>query len=222
MGLITFMKMGFSNMDFSSFSGELLNRNVVRTSKFIKLKHPFTNTCHENMIYIKWLPVIDLTGQGNYLGITETDTWVLSSSEGLKPIDNQDRFIAILSLLEKEYPSLIEELKLFEESINQEIDIISIFPFSEIVIAGLEHTGEYWTNLAINWIEYLDDTKQLMFIDVLNNTIDSPRLTQKTRHRIKKILKRLALIKNCNRKTKDTVSKNKQNTERGQTPLKDK
>lgn len=178
-------------MDIYKRINSKVSNDLTKLSSFMELIKPFTNPLNKKMEEVSWIPIYVFPETNECFGIAETNTWVLTSEEGLKPIDNQDRYIAVIKFLEIDYDDLIFKLIEFENSTLNDSVLVSVFPFVEIIRGGVLHTGEYWTNLAIEWYEKIEPKKQTMLLNDFTKITNSPRLSQKTKHKIKKILKHL-------------------------------
>jgi len=155
--------------------------------KLMNMKLPFTDSQHEGMKKIRWLPIIDMSNHGDFFGITETGMWAVTSSEGLKPVDNQDRFIGVICILEHPFDVIEKQLKNF--TCDKDMCLTEYFPFVETVKYGLELEREHWTNLALDWYESFDEKQKIQLNNLLPKLLKSKSLSQNTRHRVKKILK---------------------------------
>jgi hypothetical protein len=105
------------------------------------------------------------------------------------PVDNQVRFIGVICILEHPFDVIVKQLKNF--ACNKDMCLTDYFPFVETVQYGLEYEQEHWTNLALDWYDCFDDNQQSQLYDLFPKLIKSKSLTQKSRHRVKKILKEI-------------------------------
>ncbi|WP_395373537.1 hypothetical protein [Marinicella sp. W31] len=156
----------------------------------LKLNYKFKSSNYVNNDQTNWFPIAE-TKPGVFVGITEENIWVVNGSAGLIPLDKTENFILGSLLIEKGYERVYKELRKLELSCEGNLDLIEVFPFVEIAKARLIDPSDYWLDLVLKWHDHFDeDQKKSLKVD-FENIRNSKRLSQKARHKVKKVLKYL-------------------------------
>lgn len=135
---------------------------------------------------VSWVPLLYFENLNMKLGILLDGRWVVEGKNCLFILDEPKLYVRVMALLE--IPINIVHKKI-ADTINVpdlEIQILEIFPFVEIVKAGLEQKSEYWAEIALEWFGYLPFNKKKLLIESLDKITTAPWASQKLRHRTKK------------------------------------
>lgn len=139
---------------------------------------------------LNWISVAELFGGRFSLGLTSNGFWARSTGPVVQIISDDASCVFFLPVLE-ELPEavrgkIIDGLKCCGLS----EDFIALFPFEEIVVAGLKSQSERWSNLALKWVLFIPQSKVLeLELDALSKSGE----TQKIRHTARKIAKQLKI-----------------------------
>ena len=138
---------------------------------------------------IKWFPVLMISE--NYMGLSDYGQWVVETREGLHVLSDERPFVFILPLLERSTSSIKLILSDFFKSLSIETNPWEIFPYLELIRAGLEKESDYWAELAFNWFKELSAKEKHSMKEALSVIVDAKWASQKVRHLARKELKRL-------------------------------
>jgi len=141
-------------------------------------------------VNVDWFRVIEIQSN-DFMGITKKGLWVVEGAAGLIPLDKIEKFIFVSLLIEKPYKNIVKELRKLEFSSDGNLNLVRAFPFIDIIKARLTYPSDYWLGFIIDWYDCFDeDQKQSLKVD-FENIRNSSRLSQKARHKVKKVLKYL-------------------------------
>jgi hypothetical protein len=150
--------------------------------------------CKERVIsegqHLHWIPVFSLKRRKT-IGLVDRGHWGLLVNEDLIILDHLTKFKFAVTALEFKYAQVVKNLTVFEESFHVQEDLVSLFPFVELVKAGLEWETSYWVELALSWCVELDLGQQSLLKNHLAQLTQEKQLTQNVRHKSKKILSRV-------------------------------
>ncbi len=138
---------------------------------------------------INWIPVL---ARGEfYMGISEEGEWVVEVKEGLHCLSIQRVFVYAMVLLEQPIDSVREKLLSFFKEADVATNIDEIFPFVEIVRAGLDQGADYWAELAFRWYHEIPVEKKRALKDSICKVSDAKWASQKIRQKAEKELRGL-------------------------------
>lgn len=133
-----------------------------------------------------WFPVLELKGKFS-LGITELGYWGVQAGERFILLDEESKFGFVVAFLEIPYAEIVQLL----DKVEDEIDLVSIFPFKEIIAAGLDYKSDHWVKCSLDWFDKLKTIEKLNLKDNLMEIVQSKYLSQKNRQKASSYLNRL-------------------------------
>ncbi|MEN5089739.1 hypothetical protein ABE458_03535 [Pseudomonas protegens] len=140
---------------------------------------------------LSWLPVAKLCGGRFLLGLTSKGLWARSTEFFVQTVSDEAACVFFLPVLE-ELPEvvrceMIDGLKGYGLSEG----FIDLFPFEQIVLAGLRSQSEYWSGLALKWALFVPRSNSL---DAELEVLSKAGETQQIRHSARKIAKQLKTL----------------------------
>lgn len=136
---------------------------------------------------VNWLPIAKLCEGRFLLGLT-FQGWARSTESFVQVISDETAFVFFLPLLE-EFPDVVRE-KMIEglKCYNLSEVFVMLFPFEQIIVAGLRSQSEYWSRLALEWVLSVPGSSNL---EVELKALSKTGHTQQIRHSARKIAKQL-------------------------------
>jgi DNA-binding transcriptional regulator YiaG len=144
---------------------------------------------------VRWLPIIDVSRKGYYLGLTEEGIWVSDSRDQLIRLGKNGFFVPLLPLLEQDYEAFLSHFKASLKNFGLPYSIISTLPLLDAVTCGLEHGSDYWAALALKWIESCKKLQTIELIPKLEKVLKAKWASQPVRQKSKRLLVVLAASK---------------------------
>jgi hypothetical protein len=144
---------------------------------------------------VRWLPIIDVSGKNFYLGLSEEGFWVADSRDKLIRLGKNGFFVPLLPILEQDYEEFLSHFKASLENRGLPVSIVSIFPWLETVICGLEQGSDYWAALALQWLESRKELQTVELEQVLKKVSKAKWASQKVRQRSKRLKFAISLDK---------------------------
>lgn len=123
--------------------------------------------------------------------------WVLLSLDYRWGYEKEDEFISfsspsvcipLLPLLELSYP---EAVILVQQGLNQagaDLNLLSIFPFNDLLHLALNWETDYWVSLAVRWLENGYPISEEL-VDCLKPWQEEKKHSQGLRHRAQRLIK---------------------------------
>ncbi|WP_163833301.1 hypothetical protein [Spartinivicinus ruber] len=136
-----------------------------------------------------WLPIYKIQGSGFYIGITSDNQWVIETNNSLFSLDASNRAIPIMELLELQPSEFYSAFYSACEEKGILKDIQQNFPVKKVIETGINQKSDYWCSLALNWLQALPMAEIGPFKSQLMDILEEKWLSQKTKQRIKKLLK---------------------------------
>ena len=136
---------------------------------------------------VRWMPILSCGKPAFRIGVLENGDWAVEDKAGLRHLDEQPSYLYVMALLEQPATSVRERLKAF----FSDSDIGSVFPFANVVRAGLDQKSEYWADLAFRWLGEIPAEGRISLEDSVARIADAGWASQKLRQKAKKELKRL-------------------------------
>ncbi len=136
---------------------------------------------------VRWMPILWCGKPDFRMGVLENGDWAVEDKAGLRHLDEQPSYLYVMALLEQPAISVRERLKAFFSA----SDIGSVFPFANVVRAGLDQKSEYWADLAFRWLGEIPEEGRISLEDSVARIADAGWASQKLRQKAKKELKRL-------------------------------
>ena len=130
---------------------------------------------------ITWYPIEVF--EKNNIGISENNLIVISKDNKVYELNNK-HFRFLINILEEDIDAFNKKRNIINEQYG--FDFIDIFPFKEIIKIVLNSYGDYWINLALDWITYFDYNDDWFKMKMKEIMINS-KYSQKIRHKIKKL-----------------------------------
>ncbi|GEM_PF-1978291 len=136
----------------------------------------------------RWIWIASVSEYGVSLGISEGGYWVIEAENIITPIVEGKHLRDLLPCLKMspDEMTLLITKNLTKRGLS--VKIWDGFPLQDLVMSGLKSRSDFWANLALNWVEEFPTTT--LFAEELEEIIGAEWVTQKTRHKAKKILKR--------------------------------
>jgi len=144
---------------------------------------------------VHWLPIIDVSGKNFYLGLSEKGFWVVESRDKLLRLGKNS--VPLLPILEQDYEEFLSHFKASLKKVGFPISVVSIFPWLETIICGLEQGSDYWAALAIKWLESRKELQTIELEPILREVSRAKWASQKIRQKSKRLL-RLVISKPSN------------------------
>ena len=101
-----------------------------------------------------WTPIFvyeSSVGTEHRIGLTDSGVWSAEYSDGLH-ITNTEKYFAFVTVLEMQRGVFVSTLKKCLSELSLSENIISTFPFDEVMLAAMKHSG-HWGQLAEQWLE---------------------------------------------------------------------
>jgi hypothetical protein len=133
---------------------------------------------------VEWWPVLQDQATGLWLGITRTGEWLHETKSGHVVFAAENKMVPL-------YPYLERSIERVRSQLIPKLGAISWpaeFPFEALALAALTARNQYWSGLAVGWIEQGLVTDALMA--ALGDVDESGWGSQEFRHRVKRLLKR--------------------------------
>ena len=140
---------------------------------------------------VTWYPIIPISESGSSMGISSAGEWVVEVSEGIHHLDKPQLYVYVMVLLEKPYEDVYEEVLNILKRTSVDEEPGCIFPFVEIVNAGLEQGSDYWAALAFGWFDMFSEEDKLRLRDALLKVMKAKWASQKIRQKAKRELNKL-------------------------------
>jgi len=138
---------------------------------------------------VRWIPIIDVSGMGFFLGIDEEGKWVADSKDDIIEIGSKS-YVPLLHILELTYYEFYSKLSESVSKLGLPDFVVSTFPLTETIRCGLEQGADYWAGLALNWCENYGKTELQPLEDALEKLSSEKRASQKVRQRVRRLLKK--------------------------------
>ena len=135
---------------------------------------------------VRWLPIIDVSGKNFYLGLSEKGFWVVESRDKLLRLDKNG--IPLLPILEQDFEEFLSHFKASLKKVGLPLSVVSIFPWLETVICGLEQGSDYWAALAIKWLQSRKELQTVELEPILKEVSEAKWASQKVRQKSKRLL----------------------------------
>jgi len=126
---------------------------------------------------------------------SNNEQWCVNHRDGrIITFEDYNDCVFLLPILEYSYNDAIYIIKQNIVDNNLSLNILNSFPFEKIVKRALFYSTEHWPQHALQWIEewieegFLLDEECISLLESIY--IDNTR-TQKFRHRIKRLLKKI-------------------------------
>lgn len=140
---------------------------------------------------VRWIPIIDVSGMGFFLGIDEEGKWVADSKDDIIEISSKSS-VPLLPALELAYYEFCSKLSECVSKLGLPDSVMSTFPLTDTIRCGLEQVSDYWAESALNWCENYEKTElQRNLKDALEKLFFEKRASQKVRQRAKRLLEKI-------------------------------
>jgi len=154
---------------------------------------PYENFTQSHFLDSKFIPILQLKPDLN-MGLSENGNWVVEGKNSIYILTTPESYGRVVVLLERSIYEVSKELKIFFANVNIDADIDLIFPFIDIVRAGLGFGTIYWAELAFKWFDELPVTRKVELKDSLEKIKGEKWISQRLRHKVIKELKRVAKV----------------------------
>ncbi|MEG8236299.1 hypothetical protein [Pseudomonas orientalis] len=140
---------------------------------------------------LSWLPVAKLCGGRFLLGLTSKGLWARSTESVVQTVSDETTCVFFLPVLE-DLPEVVR-CKMIDglKGYGLSEQFIDLFPFEQIVLAGLRSQSEYWSGLALKWALFVPRSNSL---EAELEALSKDGETQKIRHLARKIAKQLKVL----------------------------
>ncbi|WP_162958850.1 hypothetical protein [Nocardia yunnanensis] len=133
----------------------------------------------------EWIPVIRYQS-GLWLGVSDGELHIGTEHEPTKPIDHAN-LVGLLPLLELDRDQVMSTIGRKEREAGLAVGTISdLISLKSILRTAISMRSEYWTELALDWVEILPNDQELS--DALTGLVTANWASQKVRHRAKRKL----------------------------------
>ena len=141
---------------------------------------------------IQWVLVFSLNNKyKKEIGITQNGYWGIRK-ETFCILDKEKSLLYFINLLEDSIEEIKDKIHSLLASFNESIETHQIFPFYEIVKFVFEYEQvDYWVNLAFEWYDQFNFSDKQSLKEIIEKLMHNHSLSQKTRHRAKRELKKL-------------------------------
>jgi len=140
---------------------------------------------------LSWLPVTTLCRGRFILGITSKGLWARSTESVVQTFSDETLCVFFLPVLE-ELPEVVR-CKMVDglKGYGLSEEFVDLFPFEQVVLAGLRSRSEYWSGLALKWALFVSRSNSLEAeLDALSKSGE----TQKIRHSARKIARQMKVL----------------------------
>ena len=141
---------------------------------------------------IHWVSVLCIDNPEINVGILQDGRWVVEGKNGLYALNESKSHIKIMALLEKPLNSISDSITSVFKLSSFDVTVYDIFPFVDVVKAGLEQGSEYWAELAFKWFEDLPIEKKVYLKDSLVGITNAKWASQKLRHKAEREVEKLS------------------------------
>ncbi|GEM_PF-2814369 len=136
---------------------------------------------------LQWLPIANLTEARIELGISSDARWVRVAPQSVTTFSPEKSCVFLLPVLEVQLEDVSRRLERGLQASGLSSEFLKVFPFEDVVAAGLESHSEHWTSLALKWAEQLSASSKLLRA---LQTLRTNGPTQPIRHAAQKLLAR--------------------------------
>ena len=140
---------------------------------------------------VRWAPLVTRPSTGEAgLGLCEDGEWVVSASNDEELVSPLRRgYLPLLEYLETSPEQFADALRNGLFAAGLPADLADQFPYEGVIQCGLS-ASDYWAQLAVGWLEArsahaFSERMKSLLVEAAN----SPRLSQRTRHRIQRLMK---------------------------------
>jgi len=134
----------------------------------------------------RWIPVTRLSKDGARVGLSENGSWLVETSEGLRPVSAGGDLVWLLPRLESSEAGAVAKLSDALIRLGIPRRFVEEVPLRSAARAALNSGSAYWEHLALAWIaDWSCDEKAIPLLQSLANRRSAP---QNNRHLAMKIL----------------------------------
>lgn len=145
---------------------------------------------------VKLFYVLDVGGNGARLALTDQKNWVLDIGQDVLVIDPFGLMPMLMRLLELPYEDVREAICLRIKNLKEETTALwSTFPAKQVIRTGIYQQSDYWADLSLQWVPYLDFKDQLDLLADVRFLANSEWASQRIRHRALKLMSGIRKIK---------------------------
>ncbi|MCC6130684.1 MAG: hypothetical protein IT186_12220 [Acidobacteria bacterium] len=131
--------------------------------------------------FVRWRPILPVSTQEAYCGISEEDEWIFVGATATPP--GTGRFgRALLPMLETRLADLKQRLAESLSRIERPTALVDSFPFEEVLLAGIDIGSDYWAELALGWLRDTNSGVSPEVIDRLRKVVYPSQFSQHVRH----------------------------------------
>ena len=106
---------------------------------------------------VKWIPVAEVAARIR-IGLSEAGFWVRANEKSVAEFKPGSPAIFLLPAIEVSVADLKRLLTAGLQAYGLDASIADNFPIAEIVTTALTSNSEYWTKLALEWIQQIPIT----------------------------------------------------------------
>jgi hypothetical protein len=128
---------------------------------------------------IRWTPIASLETARLDLGISSNGWWVRGTEQTAKEFPTGQDCVFLLPILESAPIDVRQRLLDGLRARGLSEEFVDLFPFEDVVVAGLESQSEHWASLALRWAKIIGRSSRVE--RALAELADSGP-TQKIRH----------------------------------------
>lgn len=127
---------------------------------------------------------IELTlKNGTAICLLTDGLWVVKSDDRIYPLSKEEGFWFAFPLLESSFP---QARKILGDD----------FPYAQLLLTALHSKSDYWLNLALEWLSFIQPHDRELFKATLESIEIDKSYSQRHRHIAKKYLKGIDFKKN--------------------------
>ena len=136
------------------------------------------------------MPVLDLHGDGLFVGLSDSGDWVIESVNGLVPLTSEVSLDSLLTCLYHPRQEILDRLVTGVKAIGLPEPLAESFPFVELVAYALGFSP-FYADIALEWIE--DGPRRDIFLPPLADLAgaDDILFSRQVRHRANALIRRI-------------------------------
>jgi hypothetical protein len=135
-----------------------------------------------------WVPILSLDAEKYGIGISNQGYWVVSCYNQIILQDNENDMRSLLPCLKADYGYLTAMAQEGLAKNNLSLALWDTFPRQTLVEFALNFDSDFWANLALGWLPYVELNKQIQMS--LSKVSTASWSTQGTRQKADKWLKK--------------------------------
>lgn len=146
---------------------------------------------HNSNSLIFWLPVTSILSEDYWLGLSKSGYWVSELDNHVNLINEKADMRSLLPCLKKTYYELVD---LLEQGLKQKklpLELVQTFPSQTLLLFALKSKSDFWSGLALDWLNHININNEITV--ELENVSMAPWVTQNTKQKTSKLLKKLKL-----------------------------